>query len=180
MRSFDERKSEIFRRSESRIKLKKQKRNKILALCIPLFFILTVFSVTVLPKMFSSKTILPAKDKGQLQSNMEQSQTKYLFASAKVVSNRSSKVFSNITDPATATNAYDSICGIFAPSETEDAIVDSSKNDVATDNSLKDDGDLKADGGYTITFTSADGTIKTYTLDGNELYDNSLNIKITL
>ena len=178
MRNFDERKSEIFRRSENRIKLKRQKRNNFLALCIPLFFILTVFSVTVLPKMFSAKTA-PVKSNSQLQSNVEYSQTKYLFSSVEVVSNHSSKVFSNITDPATATNAYDSICGIFAPFEMDDA-VDSSKNDISTDNTLKDDSDLKTDNGYTINFISSKGTIKTYTLDGNELYDNSLNIKITL
>lgn len=51
MRSFEERKAEIFRRSENRIKERRKNRNRALAVCIPLCLIITVWSVTVLPAM---------------------------------------------------------------------------------------------------------------------------------
>ena len=53
MRNFEERKAEVFRRSENRIKERKRNRNRILALCVPLCLILTVMSVTMLPSMLS-------------------------------------------------------------------------------------------------------------------------------
>ncbi|MBQ8731477.1 MAG: hypothetical protein IJY82_01425 [Oscillospiraceae bacterium] len=52
MRNFDERKAEVFRRSENRIKERKRNRNRIFALCIPLCLIITVMSVTMLPSLF--------------------------------------------------------------------------------------------------------------------------------
>ena len=51
MRNFEERKAEVFRRSENRIKERKRNRNRILAMCVPLCLILTMFSVTILPAM---------------------------------------------------------------------------------------------------------------------------------
>ena len=51
MRNFEERKAEVFRRSEKRIKERKRNRNRILAMCIPLCLVLTIFSVMMIPGM---------------------------------------------------------------------------------------------------------------------------------
>ena len=51
MRNFEERKAEVFRRSENRIKERKRNRNRILAFCIPLCLIVTVWSIMILPAM---------------------------------------------------------------------------------------------------------------------------------
>lgn len=51
MRSFEERKAEVFRRSENRIKERRKARSRALAVCIPLCLIITVWSVMVLPAM---------------------------------------------------------------------------------------------------------------------------------
>ena len=56
MRSFEERKAEVFRRSENRIKKRKRNRNLILTLLITLCLIVTVWSVTILPSIFSFGT----------------------------------------------------------------------------------------------------------------------------
>ena len=53
MREINECTAEVFRRSENRIKERKRKRNRILAMCIPLCLIITIFSVTMLPGMLS-------------------------------------------------------------------------------------------------------------------------------
>ncbi len=54
MRTFDERKTEIFRRSEKRIRERKRNRKRILSLCIPLCLLL-VWSLFALPPVFSRK-----------------------------------------------------------------------------------------------------------------------------
>ena len=51
MRNFEERKAEVFHRSENRIKEKKRNRNRILVFCVPLFFVITLWSVMILPAM---------------------------------------------------------------------------------------------------------------------------------
>ena len=51
MRNFEERKAEVFRRSENRLKKRKRNVKRVLALCIPLCLILTIFLVTMLPGM---------------------------------------------------------------------------------------------------------------------------------
>lgn len=51
MRELNECKAEVFRRSEKRIIERRKTRNRVLALCIPLCLMLTVWSATVLPAM---------------------------------------------------------------------------------------------------------------------------------
>jgi len=51
MRNFEERKAEIFRRSENRIKKRRKNQKHILTACIPLCLLLIVCSITVLPKL---------------------------------------------------------------------------------------------------------------------------------
>ena len=51
MRELNECKAEVFRRSDNRIKERRRKINRVLALCVPLCLILTIFSVTILPVM---------------------------------------------------------------------------------------------------------------------------------
>ncbi len=53
MRNFEERKAEVFRRSENRIIERKRNRNHLLAWCVPMCLILTVWSVTILPAMMA-------------------------------------------------------------------------------------------------------------------------------
>ena len=49
MRNFEERKAEVFRRSEKRIKERKQRRQRILMTCIPLVLCLTIFGAFLFP-----------------------------------------------------------------------------------------------------------------------------------
>ena len=51
MRKFEERKAEIFRRSENRIKERKQNRRRMLGVCVPLCLALAVGSVAILPEV---------------------------------------------------------------------------------------------------------------------------------
>ena len=49
MRNFEERKAEVFRRSEKRIKERKQRRNHILMACIPLVLCITLLGAFLFP-----------------------------------------------------------------------------------------------------------------------------------
>ena len=51
MRELNECTAEVFRRSDNRIKERRRKFNRVLALCVPLCLILTIFSVAILPAM---------------------------------------------------------------------------------------------------------------------------------
>ncbi|MBE6608913.1 MAG: hypothetical protein E7633_10220 [Ruminococcaceae bacterium] len=62
MREITECTAEVFRRSENRIKERKRNRNRILAMCIPLCLILTVFSATLLQGMIPAGNNDPYKD----------------------------------------------------------------------------------------------------------------------
>ena len=63
MRELNECKAEVFRRSDNRIKERRRKFNRVLALCVPLCLILTIFSVTILPAMMpAGKDMAPGAD----------------------------------------------------------------------------------------------------------------------
>ena len=51
MREINDCTAEVFRRSENRIKERKRNRNRVLAMCIPLCLIITIFSVAMIPGM---------------------------------------------------------------------------------------------------------------------------------
>ena len=63
MRELNECKAEVFRRSENRIEERRRKFNRVLALCVPLCLILTIFSITILPAMMpAGKDMAPGAD----------------------------------------------------------------------------------------------------------------------
>lgn len=69
MRNFEQRKAEVFRRSKERIQLRRKQRNCILAFCIPLCLILTVWSAELFPKAPGPATNGGAINSGNLVGN---------------------------------------------------------------------------------------------------------------
>lgn len=63
MRNFEERKAEVFRRSENRIKERRQKRNGILTAGVPICLICIVLSVTSFPKNKAEKYVYMIPEK---------------------------------------------------------------------------------------------------------------------
>ena len=66
MRELNECKAEVFRRSDNRIKERRRKFNRVLALCVPLCLILTIFSVTILPAMMPAGSDKAAGEEGYM------------------------------------------------------------------------------------------------------------------
>lgn len=188
MRNFEERKSEIFRRSEKRIKERKRKRNRLLAICIPLCIIATVSIIVG----FSPKTSLQIVDEETASSNINvsiemncntdksETQANSKYISAKVKSNGVTADFHNeITDSVTVANVYKSISSAFQGDDADDEEVigdDTFKNDT-----LKDfEGESEDDNGYTITIFTNSGEKLVYILKGNKLCDASNKIEVVL
>lgn len=69
MRNFEQRKAEVFRRSKERIHTRRKQRNCILAFCIPLCLILTVWSAGLFPFNLAPATNGGAIDSGNLAGN---------------------------------------------------------------------------------------------------------------
>lgn len=66
MRELNECKAEVFRRSDNRIKERRRKFNRVLALCVPLCLILTIFSVTILPALMPAGSDKAAGEEGYM------------------------------------------------------------------------------------------------------------------
>ena len=183
MRNFEERKAEVFRRSENRIKERKRNRNCILALCIPLCLILTVWSVMILPAM----PPVAEKDAGAEQeigfngstNDADGAEGKHIYLSVEVRGN-DLEFYSEITDASSVTAVYENV---FLAFEDQDAGNDMSgviEESTSDDESKESANNSKDNHSYTITMNAADGSNRVYLLDNNILKDISFNRTILL
>lgn len=177
MRNFEERKAEVFRRSENRTKERKRNRNRILALCIPLCLILTVWSVMILPAM------LPAgKDSGAEQdmefngsiNDADGAEAKHIYLSVEVKGN-DSDFYSEITDASGVTGVYENVFLAFegqGAGNSMSGVIQENTSDGKTKVSADNSKDSHS---YTITMNAADGSNRMYLLDNNILKDVTFN-----
>ena len=185
MRNFEERKAEVFRRSENRIKERKRNRNRILALCIPLCLILTVWSVMILPAMLPAGKDAGAEQEMEFNGSINDSdgaEAKHIYVSVDVKSNDDTVAFhSIITNASGVTNVYENIFHAFEDNDSGNDMIEMPDQDGSIGDELKDyDSATKEHQSYTITMTAADGTDRIYILDGNMLCDISLDVEIKL
>lgn len=190
MRNFEERKAEVFRRSEKRIKERKRNRNRILACCIPLCLCITILSVIYLPNanLFSDKSG-NAEDMnmaGGLNGTSE-----FIYTSLEITNNIESTGNSRKeNDIANIENIYNIIQSSFSAEEDlptgdkHDEFPHAQKGEGAN----KDENHSGIDQfqnytkgmSYTITFIAVDGTQRNYTLDGNLLTNKATKQEVTL
>ena len=193
MRSFEERKAEVFLRSENRIKVRNRKRKQILAICIPLCLIVTAFSFTLFPRMLFDGTDGAENNMGSLSSELEDkemaqnSSIAHDFISVDVKgTGAQSQYHSTITDPIRISGVFEEIYHILIPYELHHDIVgglaegstdlpDSNVSDEVKDST----GSTKASG-YVITMTDSNGVNRTFTFTEDKLYDSELELEIDL
>lgn len=189
MRSFEERKAEVFRRSENRIRERRKRYTRILTLGVSLCVILIICSVVILPgvKMDNKPTI----EGNQITTDAEKSEVEgettvlskvHNFVSVSVlgegnyqyIKNYSdvTEVFYQIYDIQEANGGYKDMVVETKPTlggyEVPETGVDF--GNATTD--MEDD--------YIITMESADGTIREYTLNANVLFDKAFDREIIL
>lgn len=170
MRSFEERKAEVFRRSENRIKERRKARSHALAVCIPLCLIITVWSVTVLPAMLpvNNKKSGATDERAENTFGAAYSQNEYVRIETK---NSATKDQTAVLkdDPA-------EIAGVYR-------LVQSMLNNIVQtgDHKTEDQEGQQTSGSdaydaapvYMIIFTAADGGQTCYMLNDHILIDNA-------
>lgn len=176
MRNFDERKKEIFKRSNERI-AKRRKTQKTLSLCIPLALCVTVLSVIFIPK------IALLKDKNAADKYVYTT-SDVAYTSLEIKDNAIFLTYSkNYKNQADIDKAYKIIASHFADNDclgTEDF---ADKDTEPKKENFNSDGytqDTSKSLSYTITFSSPNGVSTVYVLDGNTLTNNATKNKITL
>lgn len=202
MRNFDERKAEIFRRSENRIKERKRNRNRILALCVPLCLCIAILSVIYLPDMMissdKSNSVEDINTDGTVGKTSE-----FIYTSFEI---KGTVTAENDTDKENIENIYNIIQSAFkvnASDEAEDKETTTNKSGFPQEQkpstqkgegALKGEGAIKGDDNYstgtvlsfsqgviyTLTFTADNGQKMIYTLCDGILTNEATNESVTV
>ena len=169
MRNFEERKAEVFRRSDKRIKERKQRRNHMLMACIPLVLCLTIFGAFLFPQLDDLKQAPESSNEHYFSGAMGTEADGGLFAGSVEVSGNG--VSSYYTSVENVQGIMRLINGIVAVPETDDA--DKDENFVVEDSTSTElKGDHK-ENGYRILVKRSDGSSAEYLLVGSMLIDQA-------
>lgn len=158
MRELDECKAEIFRRSKNRKKERREKRNRILAISIPLVICFIVFSVIVLME------IMPAKDNGT--TNNGNRVCSYMAVEIENKKNMKSEI-QNITDTVEIDKIFSVIHSIYIDAKEE--AVPTEETFLSPDDSVIMPNGAFEFNGCVITFRGDNGSKVVYTLKENVL-----------
>lgn len=161
MRNFEERKAEILRRSEERIKERRKSRRRIVTCCVPLCLCIAILTAIYVPKK---------KEKSGNTNNYGYSQPaeEFPYTSLELVGNDT-----ELNNTADIKDIYEIINSAFetdgassAQNDGKDIVNGSNKS-----KSQRDTYDTNAL--YTFKFSSSDGKQAVYTLSGNTLTDET-------
>lgn len=175
MREINECTAEVFRRSEKRIKERRKKRNRILALVIPLCLIVTVFSATVLPEMMP--LIRTKSDAAEMVGDSSGSGSPFCSYTAVEIQNigLSPERYGKVTDKVAVTNLFNSIHSLFADVDGKVPNGSESFEAVESDENYGQPEASSKSKGYTIIFTTDDGSQSVYNLSENTLLNVNTN-----
>ena len=168
MRNFEERKAEVFRRSEKRIKERKQRRNHMLMACIPLVLCLTIFGAFLFPQMDDFKQA-PESSNEQFSGAMGKDEVGGLFAGSVEVSGNG--VSSYFTSAENVQGIMRLINGIVAVPETNDG--DDLRDYITDESTSTDANENYQENCYKIVVHRSDGTSTEYLLVGSRLIDQN-------
>ena len=182
MRELHECQAEVFRRSEKRIKERKQRSKRILMTCIPLVLCLTAFGAFLFPQLFNHKQA-PEDMLGPAGTQAAMGQDEYqgltcAIAEIKVSGNGVSMHYTDVADLLLISDQLHTY-GTRAP-ETNAAVSEdgSDRNENADDviGSIT----YSANAAYTITLITHEGVKTEYCLFGNTLRNQTTNQSYTL
>ena len=168
MRNFEERKAEVFRRSEKRIKERKQRRNHMLMACIPLVLCLTIFGAFLFPQMDDLKQA-PESSNEQFSGAMGTDEDGGLFAGSVEVSGNG--VSSYYTSVENVQGIMRLINGIVAVPETNDG--DDLRDYITDESTSTDKNENYQENCYKILVKRSDGSSTEYLLVGSVLIDQT-------
>ena len=178
MRNFEERKAEVFRRSEKRIKERKARRNHILMACIPLVLCITILGAFLHPNVTPDGAADPGDTSPVVDGMGSDGFTSLSCPIAKITvsGNNFSISHTEVADLLLISDQLYSY-GTRAPSSngTTDTVVD--EDDVPKDNGEDVSGSImdSANAAYTITMITHEGVKTEYQLVGKTLTNLTTN-----
>lgn len=189
MRSFEERRAQIFERSEKRIKARKRMKNSIIAGCATLCIAVTVCSVVLLPQM--RHKIAPDANSSDESFDMMASLTGFKSATL-IINSEHGDITKTVTENANAVydtvfNAFEDIntgAGEAIRDEADTPMVDNAGKEQYTGGGTKgenysaENSITKVD--YTIRFTSFDNTKTVFEIKDKKLLNKSSGEEIAL
>ena len=182
MRELHECQAEVFRRSEKRIKERKQRRNHILMACIPLVLCLTAFGGFLFPQLFNHKQAPESMpDPFGTQAAMGQDEYQSLtcaIAEIKVSGNGVSIHYTDVADILLISDQLNTY-GTRAPETNATVNEDGSDRKENADDVI---GSVmeSVNAAYTITLITHEGVKTEYCLFGNTLRNQTTNQAYTL
>lgn len=166
MRNFEERKAEIFRRSEERIQTRK--RIRFMFCYIPLLVLFSIGTLTLIPTVVENEY----NDRHQAAQEPD-----YGYLQLDVLDQNGNRI-QIISDSGNLSKAVDTLLNIMPP-ETES---DSKEND--KDQTLDSPEDTATDANryitYTLKLTDKDGTVTEYILTEKTLYSVETKLKVDI
>ena len=177
MRNFEERKAEVFRRSENRIKERKRNRNRILAFCIPLCLIVTVWSIMILPAMMpASKSNNNAGEGMDIMGSVDGTAAAYVRV--EVMSTGTATQSAILKDDADeVAQIYYTVQSSFVNSGggNKESAKEEAEDDALTDENkdYSQSGTTNLSSGFRIIFSTENGAQTIYSLSGDKLINET-------
>ena len=181
MRELHECQAEVFRRSEKRIKERKQRRQRILMTCIPLVLCLTIFGTFLFPQLNNNMQAPEGMPESETQAAMGQDENQSMTCSIveiKVSGNGVSIRYTDVEDLLLISDQLNTY-GTRAPETSGTTNEDGSDRSENADDVVGGVAD-SANAAYTITLVTHEGEKTEYQLIGNTLLNQTTNQAYTL
>ena len=181
MRELHECQAEVFRRSEKRIKERKQRRNHMLMACIPLVLCLTIFGAFLFPQLDDLKQAPEGMPESETQAAMGQDENQSMTCSIveiKVSGNGVSIRYTDVADLLLISDQLNTY-GTREPETSGTTNEDGSDRSENADDVVGGVAD-SANAAYTITLVTHECEKTEYQLIGNTLLNQTTNQAYTL
>lgn len=177
MREINECTAEVFRRSEKRIKERKRNRNRILAFCIPLCLIVTVWSIMILPAMMPANKSNNAAGEGMDMAGSVDG-TAAAYVRVEVMSTGTATQSAILKDDADeVAQIYYTMQSSFVNSGggNKESAKEEAEDDALTDENkdYSQSGTTNLSSGFRIIFSTENGAQTIYSLSGDKLINET-------
>ena len=177
MREINECTAEVFRRSEKRIKERKRNRNRILAFCIPLCLIVTVWSIMILPAIMPANKSNNAAGEGMDMAGSVDG-TAAAYVRVEVMSTGTAMQSAILKDDADeVAQIYYTMQSSFVNSGggNKESAKEEAEDDALTDENrdYSQSGTTNLSSGFRIIFSTENGAQTIYSLSGDKLINET-------
>ena len=176
MREINECTAEVFRRSEKRIKERKRNRNRILAFCIPLCLIVTVWSIMILPAMMpANKSDNNAGEGMDIMGSVDGTDAAFVRVEIMSIGTATQSTILK-DDAAEVAQIYYTVQSSFVNSGggNKESVSEEAEDDALTENKdFSQSGTTNLSSGFRIIFTTENGTQTIYSLSEDKLINET-------